>query len=253
MKNILFFFNILIVFSSCTKDTTSENAQSFYYGQATITIANLPGTPPPGEVFFNGVRLGRLNILGNPGSFQIEANKPGKLAVYENGTKNLIADTLITVGKNMISSLLLANSTELGIKGWVHPKKVSKDSISFQLINQMTDAYPYPVLDAHLYLVDPGTFEEKETGIVIRHLEYGKLYPEVINLPLLKNSENIILAYVLKLKVPGSSEFIRNRGSGTDFVLLFNYSGEGGGEGTYGIYVMKDNLQGEIVLNKIYL
>ncbi len=247
MKNycIILLSLMVTIGSSCSK--REALADRTYYGEVSIGLRDLPGTKAA-DLYYDGRLLGSITpTQGTTKKFRIPVSDPAILALYESGTKDLIADTSISVQKNTTLDFSVANSNELGIRGWLSARPVAPDTFSFQLMNKLSDHLP-EVVDLYIYLADPGSLDLFETGIIIRNFTRNQFYPLLINLPVKYLPDGNPMIYVGKMKEPGKDEWIFNEGLGLDLFSLI-YGTDGAGK--YGIYTVNDS-QGYIETSPIY-
>lgn len=201
-------------FCACTKEALKDG--KYYYGKVSVTLAVLPGSPGV-DILFNGEKLGTVTVDASTAvPFQIKANEPGKLSVYQSGTNVLIADTMINLSKNQGQEYRVANSTELGIKGWISSRHVSQDSISFQLVNKLSTAnYPITAPDLYICTVDPATFEITSTVATYKGFKKDGGLTPVLTLPQYDGAGNV-LVYIGQLRDPATGMLIHNKGLDMD-------------------------------------
>lgn len=245
--NIVALLLATILFYACTKE--QEKNGKAYYGELTIALANLPGTADV-DVWFNDIKLGKvISTEPRPPVFYLKANETGKVSVYKSGTDTLIADTLISVSHHGTSNYKLANSEELGIKGWISTTPVAADSASFQLFHNLSaENYPVAAPDLYVCAVDPGTLEVTDTFFVFKAFKKGTLAPRV-TVPQYDATGNSILC-VGKLKDPATGLFIINKGLDLDLFPIFT---DDFSKGTFRVLIVKDFADGQINIEDVPL
>lgn len=232
------------VLLSCSKEEAPD--KKTYYGKVSITQVSLPGTPLM-EWWFNGQKIG--NLTGNE-PMLVPATPNGKLEIFLTDTHELIADTTISIARNEKRNFKFAWSIDYGIKGWISSEAVAGDSLSMQVLNNLSVAnYPVSAPDLYIITLDPATLEVLDTIAVIPHFERGKLSPVRLTLPVYDANGNLI-QYAGKLKDPATGEYILNTGLGLD---LFGFFTDDFSIGTVGVYIVADDVNAFIAGNAITL
>jgi len=214
---------VIIVFvTSCKKGSYPDEN---YFGKLTIGMNLLPGSETA-DIFFDGKLLGSIDPpkQGNTTqtSFRLLAGGKGKLEIYRSGTKDLVADTLISIPKTGEQALTFLNSKELGIKGWVSKTTLSPDFFSVQIVNKLTIAnYPVKNPELYIYTIDRNTLEPTGLIAVYKDFSRGAALTPKLTLPVYDAAGDVIW-YIGKLKDPATGEFIINQGLGLDLFVVQN-------------------------------
>ena len=237
---------LLIWLTACSK--REAITERIYYADLSVTISKLPGTPDT-DVFLDGQLLGTLAPEAPLNKFRVTSGEKGKVSLFKAGTKDLIADTIISIERNSKVELTALNSETLGLKGWKPATKVPDDIMSLQLFDALNEKYP-EVLDVYIYMADNMTLELFDTGIVLRNFTRNKLHPLMINLPVKPYPGGNQYLYIIKMKAPGSDEWIMNEALGLDIIPLT--SSDGFSNGKFGIFSIRDD-DGFIQGNTTYL
>lgn len=200
---------------SCRK---GELPEEHYFSK--VQVYNLPFPNSPNvDVRFEEKILG--SIASNWSEiFNLNVSN-GKLKIYKAGTDSLLTDTLLTLTPNTQQTFRFAYSEELGLNGFVSGGvKVSRDTISFQVLNNLGDYYKtYASISLHIcsYNFETGNFDE--TGYVIDDFNNVKLSAATYAVPYATadGTPNIFLGRIMD-KTTG--EFIVQPGAGSDFFIL---------------------------------
>jgi len=245
MKNMRTIFTAcamaVMLLSACAKK--EEKPVTTGYAKLLVDVANLPGTPAL-EVHYQGVNIGDAPIQ-QPGT-RVEIGNGIKLSVYVKGTDQLVADTLLNLKKDQLSSYRVAYNTELGISGWISSKPVSPDSNSVQFLNNLGPAFKaYAGYDLCLFYYDINTGDFVDIGIVIQDFQRVKLTPAAFSLAYYFEPGTPMF-YLGRLKDKATGQFIMMP-SGVDY-FVFDQTAEGATV----IYNLTDT-DGEVMAPAIYL
>lgn len=245
MKDMKTIFTICamaaLLLSACAKK--EEKPEVTGYAKLLVDVANLPGTPAL-EVHYQGVNIGNAPIQ-QPGT-RVEIGNDTKLSVYVKGTGQLVADTVLNLKKNQLSSYRVAYNKELGISGWISSKPVSADSNSVQFLNNLGPAFKaYAGYDLYLFYYDINTGDFVDLGIVIQDFQKVKLTPDAFSLAYYFEPGTPMF-YLGRLKDKSTGQFIMMP-SGVDYFVF-----EQTVEGATVIYNLAD-ANGEVVASAIYL
>ncbi|WP_121197764.1 hypothetical protein [Mucilaginibacter gracilis] len=249
MKNIttklLLFAGGLLLLASCAKKEELPNTT--YYGRVLVEVAALPGTPAL-EVRYKGQKIGDLPLM-QPGT-AVEASANAKLAVYVKGTDQLVADTVINLKKNELSTYKVAYNKDLGISGWISSKPVQADTLSVQLLNNLGDFYKaYPAYDLCIFYYDYNTGTLEDFNETISDFQKIKLSGPAILLPYYfgDKANGLPSVFVGKLKDKATGQFITMPSSGQDFFLLPQV--DGGANYIFNLY----DTSGEVTVDYVML
>ncbi|PSL49728.1 hypothetical protein CLV51_1011063 [Chitinophaga niastensis] len=202
MLRLSVFVVLLITVISCRK---GELPAEQYFGKVEYACTNFSNTPKI-TVFFNGQRLDTLYPEHPSSAIQV-AGTTGKLSFYIAGTDSLIADTTITIIKNVTQKYKVVYSKELNLKGFVGtPPAIAQDTAAYQLYLTLGSYYAqYKKVDvAWLYVDENGEIKE---GEIIKGVESGKLQTTVHYLRALHANGDFV-TYALQLKDPATGEVI---------------------------------------------
>jgi len=235
---------IITLLSSCSKEAI---LQKEYYGRLKVNVASLPGTTAL-SMRFNGDSIINLPMT-SPAFFQ--ANRSGKIEVYETSTGVVLGDTTIMIRKDELTTLKFAYSKDYGFKGWINTAPISPDSFQLQIQNKLSATnYPQPWFDLHVCTFDPVTSEISAPVAVLDHFNSGLFYPKKLTLPIFDASGNFIW-YVGRLKDPATGEFIINPAFGVDIFVLVVLGDAI--QGTSGLYIVSDDVSGGIETQQVIL
>lgn len=232
---------IILFLTACAKKEPLSK-QSFY-AKIVVDVANLPGTPKL-EVRYGGKALGEAPII-IPG-IPVEIGKNIKMSVYVKGTNELVSDTVLNLKNGESASYKVAYNKDLGISGWINSKPVSPDSLSFQLLNNLSAYYKkYPSIDLRIdvYNYDTGNFDE--TGVVIPDFMKIKLSAANFRLPYADAHGNTNI-YFVRLYDSKTGALILSP-SGSEFAVIPQEYG-----GANYIFNIIDDA-GEISISTIYI
>lgn len=163
--------------SACKKDAQPEK---HYFGQLSVSLFALPGTPEKINVKINGKNVATdLNAVGSSFPFDVPGDEPFKLGLYMSGTDSLLMDTTLTVKANSSTGFKVALSPVLGISGALNlpTRPVPPDSSFVVLLNNLDPAIFSDAIDMEMFLLDGNTWIEAPTGIVYKNIVRNKLYP----------------------------------------------------------------------------
>nr|WP_199079831.1 hypothetical protein [Pedobacter sp. ASV19] len=215
----------LFMLSACAKK--EELTDKTYYARVLVEVAALPGTPAL-ELRYQGQKIGDLP-LRQPGT-TVEAGTNIKLTVYVKGTNQLVADTLLNLKRNELSTYKVAYNKELGISGWISSNAVQQDSLSVQFLNNLGDFYKaYPAYDLCIFYFDYNTGELGDAHLGIPEFQKIKLSSPAILLPYYfgDKAQDQANIFVGKLKDRATGQFITMPSSGQDFFVLPQVYGGG--------------------------
>lgn len=234
---------LLLVFVSCRK---GELPEAYYFSKIQVQNLSFPNSPDV-DVRFNGKSLGNI-LSGRNGTFDLNTAK-GKLELYKANTDSLLADTLITLEKNVQNNFRFAYYKDLDLVGFLgNSAAISADTIAFQILNNLGNYYKtYTDLDLHIFFYNYETGTLDETGYVIEHFQNVKLSATTYKLDFATN-DGTPNVYVCRLVDKATGEYILMPASGMDFFLLPQ---EAGGGSSF-IYSMADDA-GEVTVTSIPL
>ncbi|HEU4553166.1 MAG TPA: hypothetical protein VFS25_10045 [Chitinophaga sp.] len=171
---------IVIAAVSCRK---GELPEEHYFGKVAVTLVNLPNTPDL-DLYFDGKKLQSIAPSNTATEVVLPAGRSGRLEFFKANTDSLLIDSTITISANTAASFRVAYNEEIGLKGFINSASVSPDSVAMQMFETLSDAYyPYTTVDLHIIFVNNQTGNIDETGIVLKNLTKGKLYPDIVKLP----------------------------------------------------------------------
>lgn len=185
---------------SCTKGTL--NGDQFYYGNVEVSLAPLPYTPNM-VLYVDNDSIGPLQTILNPILYRGGTSEKKQISIYIEGTKELVADTLLQLVSGQVIHLKAAYSEPLGMSGFLSGSTtVDPDSSRFQLFNGLPAALlPEGVeVDAILYY-DNDAGQTVEAGIVWENFERGKLHPLMVTV----KARNY---YLVKFRNRATGEFL---------------------------------------------
>ncbi|MGO4290190.1 hypothetical protein [Chitinophaga sp. RAB17] len=168
----LFLFVLMAV--SCRKGDLPEES---YFGKVYVSLMNLPNTPTV-MMYFDGKPLDTIKVIGGS-SYIVPAGKKGKLAAFDAASKELLADTLISIPPNGKQQFKFAYSPEFGLKGFIaegSSANVPADSFDVRLFNNLSATfYPKEKYDLSFIFLDPVSGEVVTSNVVVKGWERKKL------------------------------------------------------------------------------
>lgn len=245
---------LLSMINSCTKKELDD--KKYFYGSLAVEYKNLPGSPLVDLYIDNEKRvfMGPGTAFTGASALPVDAEKTVLVQLKKKDTDSLILDTTLTVPKDKINGIQFAWSEVLDMKGFIQPRQIGQDSISFQVFNNLNEQlYPYPDIDLIIQKMDIlNNFEIKDTVVIVPNFKKGQLMPQVITVPTgLDESGNPALYYVGRMVNRQTGEYIVDAGSGVDYFLLI--LDPAFYKGTFSICPVENDLFGYISVNPITL
>ncbi|EHQ29075.1 hypothetical protein [Mucilaginibacter paludis] len=216
--NLLLFAGGILLLASCAKKEELPNKT--YYARVLVEVAALPGTPAL-EVRYQGKKIGDLPLM-QPGT-TVETGSNTKLAVFVKGTDQLVADTVVNLNKNQLSTYKVAYNKDLGISGWISSKPVQQDSMSIQFLNSLGDFYKaYPAYDLCIFYYDYNTGTLEDYNKTLINFQNIKLTASAVLLPYYfgDKANGLINVFVGRIKDRATGQFVNMPSSGQDFFVL---------------------------------
>ena len=180
MKKYFIIITLLLVFAllqSCTKE--NGLGKKSYYGSVSGDLKGLPGTPNV-DVYINNRKIASIDPGAGFVDQKIAAGEPVDLQFKRRDNNELLADTSFTAERDQKISFSLAWSDDLGIKGFLQKKAVAPDSISVQIVKNLSPKYtPAGGVDLYMCTIDPNTLEPVDTIAVYPDFKKGVLTPTV--------------------------------------------------------------------------
>ncbi len=163
---ILSFCLISVIFS-CKKGTPADE---YYFKKIKVELLQLPLSPDL-DIYFNNKKIATIDP--SKGSFLsdpiVQIGLQARLSIYLKDTKTLVADSLITIDKNLTQQYNIWYSEELGLKGWMKLVHIPNELISWKLKFNLKDPdLTYPELDMHFFGVNGRTFIDLNKVIRIK-------------------------------------------------------------------------------------
>ena len=207
---------LLLLFTSCIKDVT--DTANYHYGKLSIKQIPMPDATTL-DIYIDGKLYDSVLTNGNYTVLPLQAERSLTVDIYRKGTKELIADTAVTIPNDGNVLIRVVNSASFGLSGFYQLETVHPDSVRLQIIgNWNTTVYPYSKLNMEIY-----NYVSNKVGslvTVLEGLEVGKMYPQPISLYHLNEGKTSGIQYIFKLWDPVSQQYIKQKSTNATEIFL---------------------------------